>query len=254
MPGAVVGQDGLMDQPDVEQVRALWRTLTGAPEGFADTALVVVGSDEHLATARGWVSIVRLGSQAVVVAPGVHLDHVRRAVLHADASRLTEPAHVNRHVVATQTLGPTALFYGPTSCKVTAATTTVIGPVGTTDPHVREVLADATEQERDESNAEQTTSGLFLAVTVDGTPAAVCGWREWPHRVAHMSVLTAASQRGSGYGIAASARAVTAAQEQGLLPQWRAAEQNYGSIGLARRLGLEQLGTQYSFEPRSPPG
>jgi RimJ/RimL family protein N-acetyltransferase len=243
-----------MGQPDVEQVRALWRTLTGAPEGFADTALVVVESNEHLATAREWVSIVRLGSQAVVVSPGVHLDHVRGAVLHADASRLTEPAYVNSHLVATETLGPAALFYGATSLTPAAATTTVIGPLETTDPQVREVLADATEQERDESRAEQTTSGLFLAITVDGTPAAVCGWSEWPHRVAHMSVLTAASQRGSGYGIAAGARAVTAAQDQGLLPQWRALEQNRGSISLARRLGLRLLGSQYSFEPRPPLG
>ena len=248
----MVGQDGLMGQLDVEQVRALWRTLTGAPQGFADTALVVVESNEHLATARGWVGIVQLGSQAVVVSPGVHLDDVRDAVLHADASRLTEPAYVSRHLGATQTLGPAALFYGATS--LTAATTTVIGPVGITDPQVREVLADATEQERNESNAEQTTSGLFLAITVDGRPAAVCGWSEWPHRVAHMSVLTAASQRGSGYGIAASARAVSAAQDQGLLPQWRAVEQNHGSISLARRLGLQLLGSQYSFEPRPPLG
>ena len=237
-----------MNQPDVEQVRALWRTLTGAPEGFAGTALVVVESNEHLATARGWVSIVRLGSRAVVASPAVHLDRVRGAFMHADASRLTEPAYVNRHLVAAQTLGPAALFYGVTS--LTAATTTVLGPVGVADPQVREVLADATEGERDESNAEQTTSGLFLAISVDGKPAAVCGWREWPHRVAHMSVLTAASQRGAGYGVAASARAVTAAQDQGLLPQWRAVEQNHGSIGLVRRLGLQLLGSQYSFEPR----
>lgn len=57
-----------------------------------------------------------------------------------------------------------------------------------------------------------------------------------------------------GCGIAASVRAVTAAQGQGLLPQWRALEQNLGSIGLARRLGLQLLGSQYSFEPRSPLG
>jgi len=54
--------------------------------------------------------------------------------LHADASRLREPAYVNRHLVATETLGPAALFYGSTSLTLEAATTTVVGPLETTDP------------------------------------------------------------------------------------------------------------------------
>ena len=61
-----------------------------------------------------------------------------------------------------------------------------------------------------------------------------------------MSVLSASSQRGRGHALSVSSRTLRAASETGLIPQWRAAEWNVASIGLARRLGLTEVGRQYS--------
>ena len=123
-----------------------------------------------------------------------------------------------------------------------------IGPVDIADHRVRAVCDDASQTERDETGIDETTSGAYLSFADDGSPASVCAWSEWPHGVAHMSSLTAASFRREGLGAAAAVAALVAADAHGLLPQWRAAHWNAGSIALARTIGLHQVGTQFSVE------
>jgi len=61
-----------------------------------------------------------------------------------------------------------------------------------------------------------------------------------------MSSLTARSFRRKGLGAAAAVAALDAADARGLLPQWRAAHWNAGSLALARSIGLHQVGSQFS--------
>jgi RimJ/RimL family protein N-acetyltransferase len=75
-------------------------------------------------------------------------------------------------------------------------------------------------------------------------PAA--GYRGWPGRVAHLSVLTAARPaRGRGLATVAASAAVAAALSEEELPQWRARAE--ASRRVARTLGFRQLGAQASL-------
>ena len=132
------------------------------------------------------------------------------------------PALQRRH------LARVARFYGRVTITATANADSVIGPFEIDDPRVQSVIGDATTAERDEAAIEETTSGVYVGLTPDGTPAAACSWRVWPHRVAHMSVLTAASHRGSGYGASTSLVALDAATGAGLLPTSRSAQLRTG--------------------------
>lgn len=174
-------------------------------------------------------------------------DRVAVRLAGLTAEQLIQPTVVDALLAPVDKLGPALLFYGRGTITAAARTGSVIGPLEIDDPRVQSVIEEATPAERDEADIEETTSGVYVGVTPEGTPAAACAWREWPHRVAHMSVLTATSHRGLGYGASTARIALAEAVGAGLLPQWRAAHWNEASIALARRLGLVLLGHQYSL-------
>lgn len=234
-----------VNDAEMLQVQRMWRELTTAGLGFYDHDLVHKSTDSHRAAPEGWVAIVRLGWQVVVAGPGDQLDRIDSNTRQSTPTQLVSAEHVAEFVCPRHTLGPARLYYGATSTP--SPSTETIGPLAVDDARVRAVLADATDDERDESAIEDTTSGVYVALTADGGPGAVAGWRVWPHEVAHVSVLGACSHRGTGVGFAASHRALTAAVAAGLLPQWRVREDNLPSIALAERLGLHHVGDQYSI-------
>jgi GNAT acetyltransferase len=170
---------------------------------------------------------------------------MRAVLLNADVARLTDTAYINELFSPSAALGPALLFYGSPSENVEESRVT--GPLPLADPLVQSVLSTATDAERDESGIDDCTSGLYVVLEANDGPAAIAGWRDWPCRIAHMSVLTASTYRSQGHGCTASAHALREATSAGLLPQWRAAHSNDASIGLARRLGLVEIGEQYSI-------
>ena len=236
--------------PDRDRVRTLWRDLTDAPNGFTSNTHLVVGSDSHRASPLGWIGIVELCGDVVVACPTGTVDRLRHALAGSRAEQLTQPSYLDALLHPIETLGPAMLFYGRPTITTSARSTNVqvIGPIEIDDPRVEAVLDDASAVERDEAAVEDTNSGMYLGLAPDGTPASVCGWREWPHAVAHVSALTAASSRSRGFAVATAAVALDAAAARGLLPQWRAAHWNTASIALARHLGLSLLGHQYSLK------
>lgn len=234
-----------VNDADMLRVQALWRDLTNASLGFFDNDLVYTSTDSHRAAPEGWVAIVRLGRQVVVAGPNDQLDRIDSNTRQSWPTQLVQAEHLDEFVCPRHTLGPARLYYGGPSSA--APSTSTVGPLAVDDARVRAVLADATDDERDESAIDDTTSGVYVALTSDGEPAAAAGWRVWPHEVAHLGVLTAHSHRGAGLGLAASHRALIAAIGAGLLPQWRVREGNLASIALAERLGLHHVGDQYSI-------
>ena len=234
-----------VNDAEMLQVQAMWRELTTAGLGFFDLDLVYKSTDSHRAAPEGWVAIVRLGWQVVVAGPNDQLDRIDHNTRQSAPTQLLYAEHLAEFVCPRHTLGPARLYYGTPSAVVPSAAT--VGPVAVDDARVCAVLADATDDERGESAIEDTTSGVFVALTADGTPGAVAAWRVWPHEVAHISVLCARSLRGTGVGSAAAHRALTAAVASGLLPQWRVRDDNLPSIALAERLGLQHIGDQYSI-------
>jgi GNAT acetyltransferase len=204
------------------------RPTNGSVERYNDT--------HYRAIPRGWATSLRP-------------NQVREEMLCARSNVTAFDTEPDRRCVAPDTgrvgvRGPALLFYGYD--LETFGTGRVVGPLPGENALVQEVAIDATKEERDESGIEDCTSGFYVALNNESRPAAICGWREWPCRVAHMSVLTASSQRGHGHAASTSARALQAATQEGLLPQWRAAHWNLASIGLARRLGLAEVVQQFS--------
>lgn len=162
--------------------------------------------------------------------------------------RLTDPVAAAEYFgPITQVRGPALLFYG----RPMSTTTTqheVVGPVPVDDDRVCALLQDTSVEDREEAALEATTSGIYLALDGSGAPGAGCGWREWPNRIGHVAVISARAHRREGYAFSAAHAALSAAAGSGLLPQWRAALGNSGSVALATRLGLHLAGRQMSVE------
>ena len=227
----------------LDQVKTLWRELSGCPTAFTMSGVVRCNSDDQQIAPPGWIGVVAIQKAAVVVTP---TSVAAASLTEVSAEQITTPAGASAAfgpMVAS--LGPAILFYGqPTPVTMSD----VAGPVPVEHPLVQDLFASASEDDRDESDLTSTDSGVFLATDPYGTPVAAAGYRTWPTGVAHMSVLTAPHARGTGHGTRASHAALSLATENGLLPQWRAAEQNTASIALAQRLGLTELGRQFSFQ------
>lgn len=91
----VPGQDDRVLQHDLERVRALWRALTDAPDGFAKTGPMVIGSDTHRASPPGWTGIVELEGDVVVSCPLDAAERVRLVLSDSLGDQLIEPRHVD---------------------------------------------------------------------------------------------------------------------------------------------------------------
>jgi hypothetical protein len=237
-------QDATVQARSLHRVRAMWRTLSTSDVALERDGVVIVAADPGLSTS-GWTGVVVLDGAAVVTTPPALLDRVSDALSAVDdVARLTSRDFIaDRFGRLEEARGPALLAYGdvaPTSSG------TVVGPVDVRDRLVDEVLAGTTTEERDESGLAETESGVFVAVAGD-RPVAASGFRVWPERVAHMTVLTVSTHRGRGFGRAAASAALGAAAAADFVFQWRAVETNTGSIALAATLGLEPRGRQFSF-------
>lgn len=89
-----------------------------------------------------------------------------------------------------------------------------------------------------------TMTERFVLLDDREATTAGSGYDEWEGILAHLGVLVPPALRRSGLGTLAAAVATNDALDAGLVPQWRARVENAASLGLARRLGYEPVGTQ----------
>lgn len=232
---------------DRDRVRDMWRELALAPLGFGEDRCVVVAADGHRAAPAGWVGVIELEGSVVVAAPSVHVPELSERVTGTVAQDLTHAERASEiFAPVMEDLGPALLFYGVSDSVVAGADVEVIGPVPASDERVQALFGRVAEAELGESGVGHLEF-VFAAVDPNEGVVGVCGWETWPHGVAHLGVLTSPSFRGCGIGAAVAARAVGEARSRGLVPQWRAAEWNSASVALASKLGLRQLGRQFSL-------
>lgn len=234
-------------QPVIDRVRELWRELSGAHEAFT-RRVVIIGSNDHRCSPPGWVGVVTIRGDSVVACPSDQLERVCEALDDVDGQQLAESRYVEELLRPDERLGPARLFYDDVQRSPLSE---VMGPLRASDNRILSVLRDATDAERHESGLEDNSLGLYVAVDEAGRPAAVCGWHEWPNETAHVGVLAARSSRGSGHAKRAALQTLSAAADANLLAQWRAAVANEASNGLARSLGLTEVGSQFSVRLRS---
>ena len=84
----------------------------------------------------------------------------------------------------------------------------------------------------------------FVLLDDREAPDAGSGYDEWEGILANVGVLVPPALRREGRGRLAGAMATNDALDSGLVAQWRSRSENVASLGLARRLGYEVVGTQ----------
>ena len=236
--------------PDALLVRArgLWEHLASAPVSFAPEGgvRVVVSADSGMCP-PGWVGAVVLGGSAIVTAPGEPAAATVRAALSGlPAASVADADTVRALLSVARLLGPAALAY------VSADGFRPVPPGGPTvaqlpgdHPALRSLEQLAGTEDAEEAGLDEITSPAF-AVRENGRVVAAAGYRRWPSRTAHISVLTAPDCRGQGLARVAGSAATAHALAADLLPQWRARVPASRRVALA--LGFRELGAQLSIE------
>lgn len=95
-----------MSREPSETAPTLWRKIDGAPTGFTDVQMLVVGNEDHQAAPRGWVGLVRIESSAVVVSPPSLVHRIGTALAGADVLRLKEPDYIATLLGPSEGRGP----------------------------------------------------------------------------------------------------------------------------------------------------
>ncbi|MEV6848511.1 GNAT family N-acetyltransferase [Actinoplanes sp. NPDC051411] len=250
----------------LDPARLLWCALADVPVAFPPSGVTVVVSPSSQLCPPGWCGVVTLGPSAIATVPTAALKPVVEAAL-ADlpTTGMTDAHQVRAALPARSFLGPAALAYldpadfTPPSAPASVAPASVApasvapasgpaaGPVASVVPvsGVADLVASVSADDAGESGLDEITSPAFV-LAQDGRVVAAAGYRRWPTGVAHLSVLTAPSQRGRGMAHAVAGHAVADALSNGLFPQWRA--RPLASRRVARALGFHELGAQLSFE------
>jgi hypothetical protein len=233
--------------PLLVRAQGLWQELASVPVSFGAAGDVgVVVSPGSRICPPGWAGVVLLGGAALVTAPTKEsADRLREAAAELSADELTDPEALGKVLQLGEVLGPVALAY--VAADGFRASTL-------TDPRVEELRDGQLDLQRleqaagaadaDEASIDEITSPAFV-VRVNGEVVAAAGYRAWPSRTAHVSVLTAPAWRGRGLAGATGSAAVRHALAQDLLPQWRARVP--ASRKAAIGLGFTELGSQLRF-------
>jgi GNAT superfamily N-acetyltransferase len=222
-------------------VRDAWAFLAGVArlEG-----LQVVVRPESFLCPPGWVGILRIQETVTVSVPAGHLaEPIRLALRGLSPLETTSAERVKERIRGvSDVLGPASLFY-PTANPFASSDD---AEVEVADPsELEDLVRSSPAEEVGESGLAEVELPASI-IRQDGLVVAACGWRLWPHGIAHLSVLTKPGHRREGLGRLVSAHAIARAVEAGLIPQWRA--RPLASKELARSLGLVEMGSQLSIK------
>ena len=228
----------------IARARELWECLAGTGAGFTPAISVTVSPLSRLCPA-GWAGIVVIGDAVIATAPDHETArHVEQSLGGLAVVSLTDLAVLSGRLHITQIRGPATLAYlDPADFRPQPAAPPA-RPMDLDDPAFRRLLSGASATDLEESGLEEITSPAFT-VRERGDVVAAAGYRAWPCRTAHLSILTAESARGRGLGRAAASAAVAHAISAGKLPQWRARAPASRRVAVA--LGFRELGSQASI-------
>ncbi|MCX4849376.1 GNAT family N-acetyltransferase [Streptomyces sp. NBC_00893] len=232
----------------VPRARRLWVELARMPVSFAPPGGVnVVVSPRSGLCPVGWVGVVALGGSAIATAPSESVAAIGRDALgQLPVSAVVDGDVVRQALPVGQMLGPAMLSYvSPAGFRPVSADTMVMEQLPSDHPDLRILEHAAGLEDAGEAALDEITSPTFV-LRDHGRVVAAAGYRAWPRRTAHISLLTAPEARGRGLARVTGSAAVVHALSAGLLPQWRA--RPAASRRVAAALGFEELGSQLSFE------
>ncbi|MFD7533199.1 GNAT family N-acetyltransferase [Streptomyces sp. NPDC059849] len=232
----------------VPRARRLWEELARVPVSFTPPGGVnVVVSPRSGLCPVGWVGVVALGGSAIATAPSESVAAiVRDAWGQLPVSAVVDGNWVRRIPSTGRMLGPAMLSYvSPAGFRPVPSGIMVREQLPSAHPDVRILEHAAGPEDAGEAALDEITSPAFV-LRDRGQVVAAAGYRAWPRRTAHISVLTEPEARGRGLARVTGSAAVAHALSAGLLPQWRA--RSVASRRVAAALGFEELGVQLSFE------
>jgi RimJ/RimL family protein N-acetyltransferase len=233
----------------LSRAHALWEGLAAAPVSFSSTDPVDVAvSPRAMICPQGWAGFVVLHGRAIVTVPSASAAAaVRSAVAELSVEDFVDPGMLGRVLPLAEVLGPATLAYLDEHDFRQAPPGSVwVDRLSAEHPDLRRLEVLAGEHESEESGLREITSPAF-AIRIHDEVVAAAGYRMWPSRTAHLSVLTAPENRGRGLARLTGSAAVAHALEAGLLPQWRARASQSRRVALA--LGFRELGAQLSARP-----
>ncbi|MEV6557741.1 GNAT family N-acetyltransferase [Nocardia sp. NPDC051756] len=233
--------------PVLIKAQALWEGLAAVPVSFTSaTDLSVVVSPKALICPQGWAGIIVLHGRVIVTAPNsVVAALIRAAAAPLSAADLVDPDVLRSVLPLADVLGPAVLAYvDEDGFRPAPPSSLSVEPLPAEHLDLRKLALRSGDQDTAESGLNEITSPAF-AVRDGGELIAAAGYRTWPSRTAHLSVLTAPDRRGRGLARIVASAAVAHALDAGLLPQWRARPPQSRRVALA--LGFRELGTQLSI-------
>ncbi|WP_322973143.1 GNAT family N-acetyltransferase [Peterkaempfera griseoplana] len=171
---------------------------------------------------------------------------VRDALGMLSAEAVTDADAVREVLPVARVLGPATLAYASADgFRPAVASSVTVEQLPGEHPDLRDLEKSAGEEDAGEAGLWEITSPAFV-VRENGQVVAAAGYRCWPSRTAHISVLTAPGWRERGLARVTGSATTAHALAAGLLPQWRARVP--ASRRVAAALGFRELGVQLSIE------
>lgn len=192
-----------------------------------------------------WVGIVTVGDAALMTAPTEQLaNRLRPALAALPVPEWTDAARLGTILPITDVRGPATLAY-LIAAEFRAKDSSLVVQIPADYHDLARLVASVGSADAQESGITRITSPAFV-VRVGGDVVAAAGYQDWLGSTAHLSVLTAEHQRGHGLARISASAAIRHAQDQRLLPQWRA--RSAASRRVAHVLGFREVGSQLSVQ------
>jgi hypothetical protein len=215
-------------------IRLAWaRTL-----GLSDDALLEPAGDRLTRVDESIVMFVTLWDHRILIAPQWLLDiapELRNAELASGSSLLGLSAEHGGRLLGEAVLSFTDAYVSHPGLDAAVVT------------KEREAVTDLERSCPPDDVSEVTLSSMsecFVTLDEEDHTMAGAGYDESQGILANVGVLTPPVLRRAGHGTLAAAIATNDALDAGLVPQWRARRGHRASLGLARRLGYREIGSQ----------
>ena len=237
----------------VDRIAVAWNVLSGVPHGWVPGKITIASSPESVIAPPGWVGTIRLGAGSVAAGALITAPDEPQAASVRDTLGTARPEEATDRPAwgslwpsePGRILGPAELAYldAPDFAPRNGESVDVVA-LSDVDDAIAALERDAGPDDVNEVGITDAVSPLFV-IWRAAAVAAVCAYRPWVGRLAHMMVLTHPDHRGQGLAQRAATEASRHALDAGLIPQWRARVP--ASQAVARSLGYTTVGAQLSL-------
>jgi GNAT superfamily N-acetyltransferase len=242
-----------MQPSTLDRIAMAWNVLAGVPGGWVPGKITIESSPASRIAPPGWVGAIWLGAGSIAAGALITTPDETQAAAVRDTVGTAIPEQATDRMAwrslwptsPGRILGPAELAYldRPDFASRSGEPVEAVALADIADA-VAALEHDAGPDDANEVGITDATSPLF-AIRRGATVAAVCAYRPWVGRLAHMMVLTHPDHRGLGLAQRAATEASRHALEADLVPQWRARVP--ASQAVARALGYTTVGAQLSL-------